>query len=418
MPIHSIRSLVSAACAALLWLAAGGAGAHGEARSALPEGEGLQVGGAAALSWLRAPAALPSQALPGYLLLGDPGVDARGRRVEHGTLELGWRADAAWSAEAALGVHDSDPVHVETAWLQRRGVLASVPGSTWTLGAGRRGPALGATVGAAGHLDRFGPMPLAKHAAMNGDWIDDGIELGLQQPWAGVDWTLGLGAWRGRSFPGSRGAPAAPGLHLGAARDTAAGDWMFDAFIVQLKPPGRGSRLVATTGGHSHTAPVCDASLQAVVCFGGRARVAGISAQWTWPAPALTLAGALLWRDDDGLLQSRDGVGNYQGRVRGGWAQLLWNGAAGWDAGLRLERLAARQGLAGPGATLVAAEAGLGAYAPQRRSTATVGWAVTDWATWRLEAGRESADNNAVNFFAVRLLLQWATLFARTGPTP
>lgn len=400
MPTHS-----SKAFAALLWLAAAlPARAHGDAASALPAGDGLRLGAAVALSSLHASEALPAQGLPGYLLQGDPGVDSRGGRLEHAVLQAGWR-QRAWSAELALGAHDSDPVHVETAWAQWRGALF---GSEATLGAGRRGPALGALVGGAGHLDRFGPMPLARQAATGGDWIDDGVELGLQRPWAGIDWQLDLGLWAGRKFPGSRGAPPAPALHLGAALDTAtAGDWALDVFAVHLEPAGRGSRPVSNNGGHTHQAPVCDASLRDVLCFDGRTRVAGLSGSWATSDGAWQLGGALLWRHDDGQLQSRDGLAQYRGHTRGGWWQLLWNGPAGWDAGVRQERLAASHALEGPGATLLAAAAGFGAYAPQQRWTGMLGYAAVPWATLRLEAGREAAAAVSSNFVALRLLLQW-----------
>ena len=53
-------------------------------------------------------------------------------------------------------------------------------------------------IGPTGHFDRFGQMPLAKRSALNGDWIDDGVNLRWQPHldggWGCLD-TIEIGGW-------------------------------------------------------------------------------------------------------------------------------------------------------------------------------------------------------------------------------
>lgn len=324
--------------------------------------------------------------------------------------QLGYRFNNHLGAVVALGAHGSDPPHWESAWLEGRGQFGA---TEWTWGAGRQAPSLGPVMTRAGHLDRFGLMPLAKQVVMNGDWIEDGTELGLRRPWAGATWTLNLGVWRGSTFPGSSDGPVAPSLHTGVQFDGMAGEWSVDAFAAQAEPTGRGSRITSSNGTHSHTAPMCDPSLNQIVCFDGRSRLSGLSAEWAgsdWP---LTLAGAVMWRTEEGSLESRNGWGRYTGRNRGDWVQGIWHWASAWDLGIRHERLSAKHTLVGPGASLVANEAGLARYAPQRRTTLMFGHRLTPWAEVRVEGGRETAGAQSARFMALRWVLQWDRSVAR-----
>ena len=387
--------------------------AHTDEHDAIPDVPGARVSAALAATSLTASAKLPSQALPGYLMLGDPGIDHRGFALEHGSIGLGYRLGPTWGAELALGAHGSDPVHVEAAWLQARGRSTAVD---WTLGAGRQSPSLGAVMGEVGHFDRFGLMPLAKQAMSDGDWIEDGAELGLRHPIGEADGAIDIGLWSGRMFPGGAAAEVAPSLHGGLNWDTEeSGDISLDAFVAQLRPTGRGSRFASVNGGHSHSAPRCDASLAEVVCFDGRSRIAGLSAQWQAPNWPVTVTGAVMWRKERGTLQSRDGEGQYSANNRGDWLQASWRFAAAWELGLRHERLMAEQSLTGAGAQLVANEAGLGSYTPQRRTAAMLGWNLTEWCDVRAEAGRETAGPQGARFAALRLLLRWGRAFASPG---
>ena len=122
----------------MLWVGAASlVHAHTDEHEAIPDGPGARGSAALAATSLSASARLPSQALPGYLMLGDAGVDHRGFELEHGSVGLGYRLNSTWGAELALGAHGSDPIHVEAAWLQAKGRSDA---TDWTLGAGRQSP--------------------------------------------------------------------------------------------------------------------------------------------------------------------------------------------------------------------------------------------------------------------------------------
>lgn len=414
--VRTRRSAIAclATWASLTLLAAPPAAAHTEANQAVPETIGaVRFGVAAAVSALSGSASLPSQGLPGYLLVGDPGIERRGTQLEHGVMQVGYRLSSTLSAQLALGAHNKDPIHVEAAWLQGQGKLGAID---WTIGGGRQRPSLGPVMTRAGHLDRFGLMPLAKQALTQGDWIDNGAQLTLRRSLAGIDWTLDAGIWAGRAFPGARPGAATPALHLGASWDGAGGEWSIDAFYAPLRPSDRGSRVLSTTGAHTHAAPVCDATLNQVVCFDGRSRLAGLSLKWeadSWP---LTVSGAVMWRDERGELQSRNGLGRYEGRNRGAWIQAVWGLAPRWEVGGRLEQVMATQSLIGAGANLLATEAGLGSYAPAKRSAAMLSYALSPSTTVFIEAGHEQAGGRAARFVAIRGVVYWDRTFGPNVP--
>ncbi len=396
-PSSPTRSKSRAACA-LLACALGlfglqtSARAHGDEAEPLPEGPGVRVGVAGALRVLDGPAELPSQRLPGFLLQGDAGVDARGAQLEHGVVDAGWRLNEQWGTYAALGKHGSERAQVEAAWLQW------LPRADWRLTAGRQKPALGAVVTSAGHLDRFALVPLAKQASFGHDWIDDGVQLGWRRNAGRADMALDVGLWRGKVWPGGAGTPVALSLHGGVTVD----DFTFDAFAAHFEPSGRGTRVAQAGGGHSHVAPVCDVALKDVVCFGGRSQVLGASARWLSHALPLSASAAVLWHRDQGQLRSRNGLGDYGGDTLGGWVEGLWTVHPQWELGARLERLQSRQRLEGAGVSLIAAEVGLNAYRPATRAALMLGWLPRERVAVRLEAGTESAGGRRARFAALR----------------
>jgi hypothetical protein len=391
--------------------------AHGDAHQAIPEAQGFKLGAAGVLAGLSAPRQLLSQGLPGYLLQGDPGVDLRGTQLEHGVLQAGYRLSDNWGAQLAVGAHGTDPWHIETAGLQARSTAAA---TQWTVNLGRISPALGSVITRAGHLDRFGLMPLARQAMTDGDWTQDGAELGLKRPLWGVDSTVHVGVWAGQRFPGSSASQPRPfpSLHLGAQWDGAWGGWALDGFVAQLHPTGRASRITSSNGAHTHVAPVCDASLNGVVCFDGHSRLSGLSAQWSGPDIPVTLKAAMLWRSEQGTLQSVNGLAQYDARNRGDWLEAIWRIHAQWETALRLERLHAQHTLvgSGSGAGLLASESGFGNYKALQRTTAMLGYKLNPLVGLSLEAGRESTQTQAVHFFAARLIVNWDRTFTSANP--
>jgi hypothetical protein len=393
---------------------AGSAQAHGEADDALPPDPGVRLGAAAAVSWLDSKQTFPSKRLLGFLRQGDAGTDRQGVGLEHGTLGADWRINDWLGAELVLGKHGSDAAHVESAWVQWRRD-ADDGQSWWQLTAGRQRPALGAAMGQAGHLDSFGLMPLAKQVALNGDWIDDGLQLGWRQDDTRGRFSADVGLWRGRVFPGGEGASPVPSAHLGWAQRP----WALDAWVATFGPERRGS-LVSSVSGHSHASPVCTPNLSAVVCMAGRSTVAGASAVWqgarsgvSWP---LTVTASGWLRQEHGSLESANGLGRYSAQNQGGWVQGVWDWSAlntRWQTGFRLERVGATQSLTGAGATLVAADAGLSAYQPATRQAAMVAWLPRPNLRFSLEVGRERGGDAAaasgvasVRFAMLRLVAQ------------
>lgn len=410
------RGLITGLAAACTLLVVGPALAHGEADDLLPPEPGLRLGAAAAVGALHAREPLPSQGLRGFLLQGDAGQDRRGGHLEHATATASVRASAQLGASLSLGKHGSDPAHVEAAWLQwRQDLTDNAPGDArwWQLTAGRQRPALGRAMGQAGHFDRFGLMPLAKQATLNGDWIDDGVELGWRQQGTAGGWRADIGLWRGQVFPGGQGASPVPSVHLGWEQ----GPWSLDGWLARFTPTERGS-LVQSLNGHSHNAPDCAPPLKNRVCFGGASTVAGASAVWDGVRSASglpwTFTAAGWQRQETGQLESPNGLARYHGRTQGGWLQALWQGHAQWEAGVRLERIWATQSLQGAGASLLALETGVAAYQPAQRIGALLAWKPRPWARMGLEIGEErgvraSSPANAsarTPYVMLRLVLQ------------
>ena len=379
--------------------------AHDESRTP-PEEPGLRLGAALALADIQASQALPSQRMAGYLLRGDAGVDRRHTLLEHGVLEASWRLNSHWSAYAAMGRHDNDPAHTEAAWMRYESATNDATG--YTLQIGRMHPQMGPVMTQTGHLDTFALTPLARRMALDGNWMDDGLQLSARREWG--DWTghADAGLWREQKFPGSASGSVVPSLHLGLER----GDWRGDVFAVAFNPDGRGALAQSSNGTHTHNAPDCGTLTTGVLCFAGRTNVVGSSLQWQshrWP---VAVQGAWWLRQDDGRLRSINGLAQHQARYNGAWLQALWKPLAHWELGWRNERTQARLSLNGAGAGLLAQEAGLLDSAPLRRDTALLAWQLHPQATLSVEAGRELQGRTSVNFTALRVVWRGELLWA------
>ena len=377
--------------------------AHDESRI-VPEEPGWQLGAALGLADIHASQALPSQRMTGYLLRGDAGVDRRASNLEHGVIEAGWRLSNQWSAYAAAGKHDSDPAHTEAAWVRYEPHVADL--SRYAVQAGRMRPQMGPVMTQAGHLDKFALMPLARRVALDGDWMDDGLQLSASREWG--EWTghADAGLWRGQKFPGSTSGSTAPSLHLGFER----GDWRGDVFAVTFAPDGRGALSQSSIGGHTHHAPECSTLKTGVLCFAGRTNVVGSSMQWQsheWP---VTVQGAAWLRQDDGTLRSVNGQAQHQASYTGGWLQALWQVRPHWELGLRSERIQTRLTLDGAGASLLAQEAALLGSAPLSRNTAMLTWQLGPMALLSVESGRERQGDQLVSFTNLRAVFRTSTV--------
>jgi hypothetical protein len=257
-------------------------------------------------------------------------------------------------------------------------------------------------------MDRFALMPLARRVTLDGDWMDDGLQLSARREWA--DWTghADVGLWRGQLFPGSSGSSAAPSLHLGASR----GDWRGDLFALALQPQGRGALAQSANGVHTHNAPDCSTIKTGILCFAGRTQVLGSSAQWQshdWP---VTVQGAYMLRRDDGALRSVNGQADHSATYGALWLQALWQVRPDWELGVRSERLRASVSIHGAGASLLAQETGLSGSAPVRRDTAMLSWQIHPRVALSAETGRETQGSQKVNFAVLRAVMRTDAVWA------
>lgn len=369
---------------------AGAALAHDPAADPLPATPGWRVGAAVAVTAIGAQAAIPSPTLPGVLDTGVDASDRRGLGLEHATLAAGVRLNSWLGANLAVGWHVDDPVHVEAAWLQARQGWGD---GEYSLGLGIAKVPMGQVLGHAGDYGRFSLVPLVKRASLNEDWFDEGGAIGWR---AGSDTVLrevNIGLWRGVGFPGGGDLPPVPTVHV----QLGLGELELDGFYAYLQPDGRGTLARGVNSPHTHDVPNCNVSMTGLVCFDGRVNMVGASVNWAshdWP---VTLTGAILWRDEKGSLYSQLGDARYHGQTLGGWADAVWDINDRWQLAARYEALSTTQQLTGPGAVLVAVQAGLLPSWPASR--AAVALAYSPDPAWRLSAElgneRTSGENNA-----------------------
>ncbi len=350
----------------------------------------------------------PAPYWPGVLVTGGQPVAQDGRLVlEHATLDASFRLNTTWAFQATLGSHDREAAHWETARVAGR----------WSLGQGELRASLGrdtvragSVIDQAGHYDVLSQTPIAKLAATNGPWTDDGLRLGWHQRpdtdgLSGVE----IGVWRGQAFPGGAGGPPAVTLH-------AQGRWHHleaDLLAGHFEPEGRGAAVRTASGsGHSHGSLDCRDSLQQMVCFQGRVDLLQGAVTWSTHDQRWQIRGALLAKRESGVLASTSAAADWQSTQLGGWADvrgpLPVRDGLRWA--LRLEGLRSDQSLAGSGATFLARAAGLeNAVHPWRSTLGLIqalpmGWQLSG------EIGRERNGRGTNDFAALRLMWrgQWA----------
>lgn len=387
------RRLERAFCLALAVLASADAAAHGLIGEAIPNQSGARVGLGIALSWMDADSAIPVASLPGVLSTGASMEDRNGFALEHGVLDAGVRFNDTLGATLAVGWHGSDSAHVEAAWVEaRRNGL--------TFGIGRNRVPLGPVVTPAGHMDRFALMPLAKQAAFEGDWIEDGMNLRWRDDGPG-ELEVDAGIWRAEAFPSVEGSSAAPAVHVGGYLDNI----RLDAFIAHLQPDKRGSAIAMTSDGHTHATPSCAQSLTGLVCFDGDSDIAGASLRWHAATLPIEVSVAGVMRRERGDLYSANGDTRYSGETRGAWLEAAWTIRPEWLILFRTERLVAEHDLKGFGASLVAHDAG---FLPEpgatTRNALAVAWLPRKDTTLTAELGREHVAGVSNNYLGLRLL--------------
>jgi hypothetical protein len=375
---------------------------HEVSRLPVPAEPGVMLQAALAAGHGWAEAAWPAAHLPGILTSGNTPVDRRGWALEHATLAAGLRLSPNWSAAAVAGWHDQDPHHMELAWLQYEAPLDN--GDVLELGAGRRALPMGQVLQEGGHFDRFGAVPLVKRATIDGDWIDDGVNVRWQRshtgPWSWLQ-SVDVGVWRAAVFPGGQGADPVPAVHL---RLSVAGVVM-DGFAATMRPSPRATRVQSATAAHTHDQPSCSASLVGVLCFDGRTDLVGGSVSSALPSPFnhWRVSSSGLLRRDRGQLYSLNGDAVYSGTTGGYWTDLVWRMNDQVELALRLEQVRAVQSITGRSAYVVATDAGITGSTRLQRQSLGVAWtpAVGNM-RFSLEAGRDRVGQQDVPFQTLR----------------
>jgi len=395
-----MRHLEHTLIAMTLLAAAGSACAHGGAPDAIPEDAGLRLNMALAISQASAPDAWPAARLPGILGAGNTPVDRRGTALEHATAEVGVRLTPWLGAALALGWHDSDPAHVEAAWLRTDHELGD---DTVQLGAGRNRLPMGQLLEGGGHFDRFAAMPLAKRAVLDDDWIDDGVSLRWQRShdatWSWLQ-AVDIGLWRAQAFPGGAGAPMAPAIHISLGWSALS----LDGFASTVRPRQRGAHLQNAQAAHTHDKPDCQGSLTGIFCFDGRSDVLAGSATWRLPFAGLQLESAALLRRDRGVLSSSNGDATYSGTTAGGWTDMVWPVTPRITLALRRESVRGVQDVQGSSALPVARDAGLTGSTRIWRAAAAASYAPVNSLKLSLEAGTDRQGSTRNDFVVLRLL--------------
>ena len=371
--------------------------AHDVAADPVPQTPGWRIGAGVAATAIGAKDPIPSATLPGVLDTGVNAPNQRGLGLEHAVVGAGVRLNDTFGANLAVGWHAGESAHLEAAWVQARWTTDA---ALLMLGAGRTKVPMGRVLSDAGDFGRFSLVPLVKRASLDNDWYDEGVALAWRGSgdslWRSVD----VGLWRGTGFPGGGDLPVVPSLHVQLAH----AEIEVDGFYAYLQPTGRGTYARGANAGHTHDVPNCEFGLTGLVCFDGRVNLLGGSLSWTphdWP---VVVNAAVLWRDEQGSLYSQNGNAGYHGRTLGGWIDAAWDWRENWQLAARFETLSASQNLSGPGAALVAGEAGLVPNWPARRFTAALAYSPDP--AWRIstEIGSERTGGYDNPFVMLRVV--------------
>lgn len=368
-----------------------------------PDEDRLAVSGGVGLMSLHADDRYPVARLPGVLEAGSPRADERRDGLDYAEIALRARFTEQLRGFLKVAHHGGQDARNETeeAWLDGR--TETGHNQQLALRAGRQLLPLGLLNPIHMHARDFGIAPLALRGVINESWRADGFSLNWQLP---AGWSAGVGAWRNQGFPGAD----AGGLKLLTAR----AGWKNEALQLEAgyANVNADGRALVTTGnvGHTHSVPSCTRITTDRVCFFGTARLLSLAARWT-PAGSPLWLGAEWWfKREDGRLDSINGAPDYSGKLNGGWLDLGWRFAPGWEVIGRAERTVVSHDLAGANAGLVAAQSGIAA---SDRALGSLG-AVVQWrpagghrlaAEWHRE--RSEATSNTV------YLLRYQFLFTR-----
>jgi hypothetical protein len=337
-------------CLLLAMMCSLGAHAH---ETAPEDGHALRPILTAGVRYLDAEAAWPAARLPGVLESGNLAAWETGLAEDYADigLQADWRQWRALVKGSWHGPDGGNDFAVEQAWL--RGHFEPAEGMKLAVRGGRMLVPFGRLNQEHAHNQDFGVQPLIFRAVTGEGWRDDGLEA----RWTGgTGWFAGGGVYAGDSFPGANASgPGAWMVNAGWERDTT----MLMLSIARLEADGRPTRSARVIG-HSHGQAVCHAPVANEVCLEGESLLGSVAVAWSsgqWP---VAVAGEAWAKRETGDLFSPGGNTDYVGTLEGGWLTATWRFHPGWQALLRGEGMTASHDLNGPGAALVATDAGLG----------------------------------------------------------
>lgn len=374
--------------------------AHDVGSSDIPEDAGWVIGIGAAAAYAKQ-TEIAEQSIPSVLDAGSAHNDLQGWRFEHATISAGVRVNRWIGAQLAVGWHDQDEMHWESAWLE---LQSNQPGSNWRAGAGKNTVPIGDLWQQAGHLDRFMQQPLVKQAFFNGDWIANGVSVRWERDQSSLPWLkqISISGWQQDEYPADKSNNSFPVLSV-SLNDSS---WTFDAYASTLKTSQRKSDLAKTSHSHSHDSSGCSVIQENVACFKGRSHIAGASLTWQTPIESLQLRWAGAIRKEKGQLTSTASLVDYQANSWGGWIEPSWVITPQWEAALRYEWLKGNNTLKGAGASLLARQTRLSPNQGAERSSIIIGWRPEKSWLLTLEGGLEASAGKDNRYVALRAVWQ------------
>jgi hypothetical protein len=327
-------------------------------------------------------------AVPGFMSDEEAGPGADGFSVGESELNARANIDDRFFGNLTLAIADEDgatEVELEEAWFE---TLALPQGLQ--LRGGRFFSGVGYRNQFHRHADDFVDRPLPYRVFMNGQYIDDGVQVRWLAP---TDQYLEFGAeWlRGAGFPAG-----------GADRD------------------GKGAwTLFGRTGGdigssHSWQAGMSWLSARASGresgdddSFDGDVDLALLDGVWKWAPggnPSVTnlkLEGALFWQQQDGLFTPAGGGGlDYDAEQNGGYIEGIYQFMPRWRSGLRYAWLDTDD----PGAAFSGTALDTPGVAPEIYSV-MLDWSHSEFSRLRLQYSRDESNIDAVDRWYLQYLM-------------
>ena len=331
----------------------------------------------------------------GMPLGGEAGLHDEGPAVWESELIASASIDNLFYGQLTIGLHTDDgeiEVDVEEAFVD----TLSLPGG-FGLRFGRFYSALGYLNEHHTHAWDFADAPLAYQAFLGKQYRDDGIRATWVAPTEDLLVEVGAEALRGDSYPGGGndnnfGAVHNLFVHIGgdAGEDSS---WQLGISRVDVDVIERFSG--GHTHGHGGDGPV----------FSGNSNLTVFDAVWKMALGgerALIFQGEYLMRDEDGQVAVSEDAGgaliNYDGEQEGWYLQGIFQFDRRWRAGLRYDRLEARNDLimlsntTGEADGDIFEESGfLSSNNDPHRLTAMIDWTPSEFSRLRLQYARDES---------------------------